>query len=144
MADRRGRRGVPLERVLRVRTLQLGLVRAEEAQANERLASETALRERIAQLAANVAPEAERAGAFTLMAAAHYRDRLHQSAQAAVARERHAANDVERAALARIEAKRDQTAVEKLIARRDAESAIREIRALEEAPPVRRVRHDPC
>ena len=34
------RRGLPLERILRVRTLQLGLVRAEEAQAHERLASE--------------------------------------------------------------------------------------------------------
>lgn len=139
-----GRRGVPLERILRVRTLQLGLVRAEEAQAHERLASETALRERIAQLAAAVAPEAERAGAFTLMAAAHYRDRLNQSADAAVARERHAATGVEHATQATLEAKRDQSAVEKLIARRAAGDAIKDMRALEEAPVAKRVRHDPC
>ena len=138
------RRRAPLERILRVRTLQLGLVRAEEAQANERLASEAALRERIAQLAANVAPEAERAGAFTLMAAAHYRERLNQSAQAAIARERQAAHQVQQAAQATLEAKRDQTAVEKLIARREAVAAIKEMRALEETPPARQVRHDPC
>lgn len=138
------RRGLPLERILRVRTLQLGLVRAEEAQAHERLASETALRERIAQLAANVAPEPERAGAFTLMAAAHYRERLNHSAQAAAVRERQAATGVEQAKQATIEAKRDQTAVEKLIARREAIDVIKEIRALEAAPPMRRVRHDPC
>ena len=138
------KRGAPLERILRVRTLQLGLVRAEEAQANERLASEAALRERIAQLAANVAPEAERAGAFTLMAAAHYRERLNQSAQAAIARERQAAHQVQQAAQATLDAKRDQTAVEKLIARREAVAAIKEMRALEEAPPARQVRHDPC
>lgn len=134
----------PLERILRVRTLQLGLVRAEEVRAYERLASETALKERIVQLAANVAPAAERAGALTLQAAAHYRDRLHQSADAAAARERHAAQRVDAATEATLAAKRDQTAVEKLIARRDAAQVIKEMRALEEALPMRRVRHDPC
>ncbi|MBA4047243.1 MAG: hypothetical protein C0476_01735 [Sphingomonas sp.] len=134
----------PLDRILRVRTLQLGLVRAEEVRAHERLASETALKDRITQLAANVAPAPERAGAFTLMAAAHYRDRLHQSADAAAAREHHAARRVEAATEATLAAKRDQTAVEKLIARREAAQAVKDMRALEEAPPARRVRHDPC
>lgn len=144
MAERGARRGISLDRILRVRGVQLGLVRAEEAQAHDRVASEAALKERIAQLAANVAPETARGGAFSLMAAAHYRDRLHQSAQAAALRERHAIEQAERAAEASRSARRDQSAIEKLIERRDAEEALRQLRALEEAPPLRQVRHDPC
>lgn len=131
-------------RVLRVRTLQVNLARVEEAAAHERLASEAALRERIARLADDVAPRAVAAGGFTLMAAAHYRERLSHSAAAAEARERQAAERAEIASALAREAKRDQTAVEKLIARRDAEVALAAMRALADAPPARQVRHDPC
>lgn len=41
-------------------------------------------------------------------------------------------------------AQRDQSAVEKLIARAQADAVIRELRALEEAPAFRNIRHDPC
>ena len=77
------RRGAALDRILRVREMQLGMVRADEARAREKLASEAALRDRIASLAANIAPTPEASAAFSLKAAAHYRDRLHQSAAAA-------------------------------------------------------------
>ena len=40
-----------LSRILRVRTLQLGLTQADEARAVDRVASEMALRDRIARLA---------------------------------------------------------------------------------------------
>ncbi|MFM9829443.1 MAG: hypothetical protein ACKVOB_11980 [Sphingomonas sp.] len=138
------KRGVPLDRILRVRTLQLGLVRADEARAHEKVTSEAALRERIAQLAANVAPSTTTDHAFSFVAAAHYRDRLTLSAMAADARVRAATEDAERASARSIEARRDQSAIEKLMARDDAADALREVRALETAPPFRRVRHDPC
>jgi hypothetical protein len=133
-----------LDRILRVRTLQLGLVRAEEARANERVASETSLKNRIAQLAEGIAPAPSGGHAFSMIAAAHFRDRLQQSAEAADARLRVAEQGVERAANASREAKRDQSAIEKLLARADAEAAIKAIRAMESAPSVRRIRHDPC
>jgi hypothetical protein len=50
----------------------------------------------------------------------------------------------ERAAEATREAKRDQSAVEKLMVRADREAALKAIRALEAAPAVRKIRHDPC
>ena len=77
-----------LDRILRVRTLQLGLVQAEEARAHDRAASEQMLRSRIAQLTANVSPTpaAEPVAGFSLVAAAHFRERLHQSAEAAEGR----------------------------------------------------------
>ena len=78
------------------------------------------------------------------MAAAHFRDRLHQSAAAADERLRAARSVLERAGEARKQAKRDQSAVEKLIARDDAAAAVKALRALEEAPPLRKIRHDPC
>ncbi|MEP9404045.1 hypothetical protein [Sphingomonas sp. VNH70] len=135
-----------LERVLRVRTLQLGLTRAEEARALAKAADEAALRDRILGLAQAVAPVAlPAASAAMLGAAAHYRERLHLSAQLAERRVAQADLGVERARSATLEAKRDQSAVEKLIARADAAQALREMRALENAPPVRRPnRHDPC
>ncbi|CAN5402375.1 hypothetical protein BH09PSE4_BH09PSE4_06570 [soil metagenome] len=133
-----------LERLLRVRTLQLGLTRADEARAHERLASEAGLKARIAQLAASVAPETSAAEAFSFIAAAHYRERLNASAQAAAARIVSARVGLDAAEAASREAKRDQSAIEELIARAEAEAAVRAIRALEDAPPVRRIRHDPC
>ncbi|TKD52004.1 hypothetical protein [Sphingomonas baiyangensis] len=144
MADRAAKK---LERILRVRTLQLGLSRAEEARAAERVASEIALRNRIAELAANVAPAPSPAQTpgMSLAAAAHFRDRLHQSADAAQRRVVVAEQGLGHAQTATREARRDQSAVEKLIARADVDAALKALRAMEALPPSRpRKRHDPC
>jgi flagellar protein FliJ len=134
-----------LGRLLRVRTLQLGQVQAQEAAANERLDSETGLRTRIAQLADNVAPRTADTGpAATLAAAAYYRDRLHTSAAAADTRVSQAEAGLARARAATREARRDQSAIEKLIARAEAEATVREMRKLEEAPPSGKNRHAIC
>jgi flagellar FliJ protein len=134
-----------LERLLRVRTLQLGLVRASEAAANAKLDSESALQQRIAQLAANVAPKADDTGfAASMAAAAYYRDRLHASAVAADRRREMAEQGVERARAATQEARRDQSAIEKLIVRAEAQVALKELRAMEDAPAFKRNRHAPC
>jgi hypothetical protein len=132
------------DRLLRVRTLQLGQVRAEEGRARARVAHEEALRERIAQLSANVAPSREQSTATGLIAAAHYRERLHQSAHAAQQRVAVAEQSLTAATEATREAKRDQSAIEKLIARGEAETAIKALRALEALPPTGRNRHDLC
>ncbi|MES2754246.1 MAG: hypothetical protein V4659_06240 [Pseudomonadota bacterium] len=137
-------RGKTLARLHRVRTLQLGLVQAAEADANARFQSEAALRVRIAQLAAGVAPQSVAADGVSFAAAALYRERLHTSAQAAEARVANATARVEQAAAATREARRDQHAIEKLIARDTAAEALAALRALEAAPPARTVRHDPC
>lgn len=133
-----------LARILRVRTLQLGLVRADEAQARDKAAGEVLLQARIAQLSASVAPAAAPLAGVALVAAAHFRERLHASAEAAEHRARAAQAQVERAAEATRAARRDQHAIEKLIARADTAAAVRGIRALEVAPPSRPNRHDPC
>lgn len=133
-----------LDRILRVRELQLNLVRADEARAQQKLDSEQSLRNRIAALADNVAPAPEPSGAWTLMAAAHFRDRLHRSAEAADARLRVAERGLERASDATREAKRDHAAIEKLLERDAAEQALKALRELEDAPPVRKFRHGPC
>ncbi len=133
-----------LDRILKVRTLQLGLVQAEEARARDKAAGEVALNNRIAQLAASVAPASEPTAGFSLVAAAHFRERLQQSAEAAEGRLRAARAQAERAADATREARRDQSAIEKLIARADADAVLKAIRALEAAPPTRKIRHDPC
>ena len=135
-----------LDRILRVRTLQLGLVQAEEARAHDRAAREQMLRSRIAQLTANVSPTpaAEPVACFSLVAAAHFRERLHQSAEAAEGRLRAAQATAARASEATREARRDQSAIEKLIARADAEAVVKAIRAMEAAPSTRKIRHDPC
>ena len=133
-----------LARLLRVRTLQLGLTRAEEARAQQRFAGETELKGRISQLAEAVAPTSTETAAFSLVAAAHFRDRLQQSAEAAEARLGAAKAVVDRAAEATRAAKRDQNAIEKLIERADADALIKAIREMEKAPSVRRIRHDPC
>ncbi|MEG3087493.1 hypothetical protein [Sphingomonas sp. PB4P5] len=133
-----------LDRILKVRTLQLGLVRAEEARANERFAGEVNLRNRIAQLTQDIAPTASTGQGLSLIAAAHFRDRLQQSAEAADGRMRAAEHVAALAAEKTREAKRDQSAIEKLLARAQADAALRAIRTLEAAPPSRKIRHDPC
>jgi flagellar FliJ protein len=133
-----------LDRLLRVRTLQLGMTRAAEAQAQDKRASEADLAHRIAQLAKNVAPAPTEGNGFALVAAAHFRSRLQQSAEMAQARLHEADLAAERAAEATREARRDQSAIEKLMARADAEAVLKAIRALEVAPPLRKIRHDPC
>ena len=138
------KRGKTLARIHRVRTLQLGLTRADEARAHDKFASEKLLSGRIALLVEAVAPVHETQVAVSLGAAAHYRERLQKSADATVERMQAAEHHVDRAAEATRAAKRDQTAVEKLLARADADAVLKAIRAMEESPPFRRVRHDPC
>jgi hypothetical protein len=134
-----------LARLHRVRTLQLDQVRADEVRAHARVSQEAQLRERIASLAANVAPApAGESFASTLMAAAHYRDRLHQSAHAAARRVEVAEQGLESARAATREARRDQSAIEKLMAREQVEAALKSLRALEALPPSGRNRHDLC
>jgi flagellar protein FliJ len=135
-----------LERLLRVRTLQLDQVRAAEVHARTKLNQEESLRERIHSLAANVAPAATPAPTFatSLIAAAHYRDRLHQSAHAAERRVDVAHQGLENARAATKEARRDQGAIEKLIEREDARAALKALRELEALPATARKRHDLC
>ncbi|WP_374944164.1 hypothetical protein [Sphingomonas sp.] len=131
-----------LTRIHRVRTLQLGLVRAEEMRALDRVTSETQLADRIATLAAAVAPS--NGAGFSFAASAHYRERLLQSAEAADSRVRTARFQSVQASKNTKAAHRDQVAVEKLIARADADLALRELRDLQNAAPTRKIRHDPC
>lgn len=133
-----------LDRIHRVRTMQLNLVRAAEAEAHAKVESEFALRARIAQLVAGVAPQQTAADGVSFAAAALYRERLQQSAVAAEQRVFHANARVEQATAATRSARQDQHAVEKLIERDDAAEALRALRALEVAPPSRAIRHDPC
>lgn len=133
-----------LERLLRVRTLQLDQVRAAEMHARARVDQEETLKERIAALAANVAPAAAPTFATSLIAAAHYRDRLHQSAHAAERRVAVAQQGLETARAATHEAHRDQSAIEKLIEREEAKAALEALRALEALPAGPRKRHDIC
>jgi flagellar protein FliJ len=121
-----------LARIHRVRTLQLGLARADELAAGQKAAGEAELSRRIADLAAAVAP-VPGGGFAALHAAAHYRDRLHQSAAAAAHRVAAAQAAHARAAEATRAAHRDQGAVEKLLARAAADERRREARALEDA-----------
>jgi hypothetical protein len=133
-----------LERLLRVRTLQLDQVRAAEMHARAKVDQEESLKERIAALAANVAPAAAPTFATSLIAAAHYRDRLHQSAHAAERRVAMAQQGLETARAATREAHRDQSAIEKLIQREEAKAALEALRALEALPAGTRKRHDIC
>lgn len=130
-----------LRRIHRVRTLQLTLARAEEARAHAQVATEQALSVRIAQLAEAVGPAS--GSATTLLAASHYRDRLHRSAIAAGNRLATAEAEASRAVEDARAAKRDQTAVEKLLDRARADALRREMRALEDQPPHGK-RHGPC
>ena len=132
------------DRLLRVRTLQLGQVRSQEVAARAKVAQEEALRSRIDQLAAGVAPAEQQGMATSLIAAAHYRERLHQSALVAAQRVDAAEQQLSRAENATREAKRDQSAIEKLIARGEAEAALKALRALEALPSTGKNRHDLC
>ena len=133
-----------LARLHRVRTIQLHLAHADEARASDHLTSEAQLHARIAQLADGVAPIAASATGVSLGAAAHYRDKLHQSALTAATRVRNAEDHRARTAEATRAARRDQSAIEKLIVRADAVAVSAEMRALEETPPGPGKRHDPC
>lgn len=139
MADKHAKK---LGRLLRVRTLQLDMTRASEVAAREKVANEEALRARIAQLAQGVAPSPAPApgSATTLIAAAHYRERLHQSAAAAERRVVEAQRGLDHARNATQEAKRDQSAIEKLIDRAQANAARKAMRALEDMPATIRKR----
>ncbi|MBR0553134.1 hypothetical protein [Stakelama marina] len=142
MADRAKKR---LDRLHRVRSLQLDLVRMDEMRAAERVANEEKLRDRIAQLSASVAPASTPTEATSLIAAAHYRDRLSQSAQAASHRLQMAERGLDLARERTQEAWRDQSAIEKLIERAQDAAADRARRALEALPgEARKKRHDPC
>lgn len=133
-----------LARIARVRAIQLSLARAAEAHANAQAASEAALNARVAQLAAAIAPAPVTGSAVGLTAAAHYRDRLHQSAAAAQGRVDQANARVTVAAAATRAADRDLKSVEKLQDRDTAAAALAAMRALEAAAPTGRLRHDPC
>ncbi|NYT41749.1 hypothetical protein HZY97_13335 [Sphingomonas sp. R-74633] len=134
-----------LDRLLRVRTLQLDLVRADEVRAVAKVDQEARLRDRIASLAANVAPVASASeSASSLAAAANFRDRLHQSAFAADKRVEVAEQSLEIARTATREARRDQSAIEKLLTRAEADAALKALRELEALPPMGKNRHDIC
>lgn len=133
-----------LKRVHRVRDIQLMLTQRAEADAQAKFASEAALRTRIAQLAAGVAPAPMAADGVSFAAAALYRERLQHSAQAAEQRVANANLRVEQAAAATRAARQDRHAIEKLIERDDAAAALKALRELEAAPTPRIIRHDPC
>lgn len=134
-----------LSRLHRVRSLQLDLVRAEEVQAQARVAQEEQLSARIASLAANVAPTPMATGfGSSMAAAAHLRERLHQSADVAARRVEMAEAGLLTARVATREARRDQSAIEKLMAREAKHSALRALRELEAMPAMKRKRHDLC
>ncbi|WP_294296814.1 hypothetical protein [uncultured Sphingomonas sp.] len=142
MADKHTQK---LNRLLRVRTLQLNLTRAGESTANAKLDSETELTHRIQRLVDNVAPRPSAGGfAADLAAAAYYRDRLHASAVAAETRRAMAEAGLERAREATREARRDQSAIEKLIVRAEAQAVRKELRAMEDAPHFKKNRHASC
>ena len=133
-----------LDRIHRVRTIQINLTRAQEVEARARAANEAALSARIAALADAVSPTPSDAAGFSLNAAAFYRDRLHQSQHAAQVRVDAAEYRLGAASEATRAARRDQNAVEKLRDRAKAEETVKAMRALEESPPAGRKRHDPC
>lgn len=137
-----------LARIHRVRTMQLTLARAEESRQQAALADQQTLTRRIAGLVDAVAPVEEAVGAARFAASAYYRERLHQSAAAAAQRVATAEARAAAATEASHGAKRDQSAVEKLIDRARADALVREMRVLEDAPVFRSrllgKRHDPC
>ncbi|MEJ8630858.1 hypothetical protein P0F65_15235 [Sphingomonas sp. I4] len=154
MADRQQ---AMLNRLHRVRTLQLNLTRAEEARAQERVSTEQSLSQRIAQLVEAVSPvAAPPTAAAGLMARAHFRGRLLE-----IGRCRHRAGRRRRTACRpgrrtdpRGQARPDRR--RKLLERARAAAIRAEMRALEDMPaagsrgglgrgPDRdRNRHDPC
>lgn len=123
-----------LGRLLRVRSLQLDLARAEQAAAAERASSAAALAARIEALHQDVAPRTGADRGLNLFAASHYRDRLAASKIEAHRRVAVADQQLLHAQEAAGAAKRDHNAIEKLVERAlDAEAAAAR-KALEEAP----------
>ena len=123
-----------LGRMLRVRSLQLDLARAEQAQAAERASSAAALAARIESLRQDVSPRQGNEQGLSLFAAAHYRDRLAKSQVEAQRRSAIAVQQLDQAREAANSAKRDHGVVEKLIERGlDAQAAAAR-KALEDAP----------
>lgn len=125
-----------LKRVLKVRALQLDIARADEARAREAKDSAEALRDRIRALGDEVAPAAGAASGLGLIAAAHYRGRLHRSGEEALRRVAQADSRLDAARAATGAARRDHGAVEKLVERALAAEAAAAIRSLHDAPPV--------
>jgi hypothetical protein len=123
-----------LGRMLRVRSLQLDLARAEQAAAAERASSATALAARIDSLRQDVAPREGRDKGLSLFAAAHYRDRLAKSQVEAQRRVQIAHQQLDQARDAASAAKRDHGVVEKLIERELDLQAAAARKALEDAP----------
>ena len=132
MADRRDAKR--LGRMLRVRSLQLDLARAEQAAAAERASSAAALAARIDSLRQDVAPREGREQGLSLFAAAHYRDRLARSQVEAQRRVLLAHEQLDGARDAASAAKRDHGVVEKLIERELESQAAAVRKALEDSP----------
>jgi hypothetical protein len=127
-----------LGRMLRVRSLQLDLARAEQAAAAERASSAAALAARIESLRQDVAPRQGAEQGLTLFAAAHYRDRLARSQVEAQRRVQLAHQQLDLARDAATAAKRDHGVVEKLIERELEAQARAALKALEDAPQTAR------
>jgi hypothetical protein len=123
-----------LGRMLRVRSLQLDLARAEQAAAAERASSASALADRIESLRQDVAPRQGSDHGLSLFAAAHYRDRLARSQVEAQRRMLAAHQQLDQARNAANSAKRDHGVVEKLIERELQAQAAAVRKALEDAP----------
>jgi hypothetical protein len=123
-----------LGRMLRVRSLQLDLARAEQAVAAERASSAAALAARIESLRQDVAPRQGTDQGLSLFAAAHYRDRLAKSGIEAQRRVQVAHQQLDQARDAASAAKRDHGVVEKLIERELEAQAAAARKALEDAP----------
>lgn len=128
------RDGKRLGRMLRVRSLQLDLARAEQAAAADRVSSATALADRIEGLRQDVAPRAGTDQGLSLFAAAHYRDRLARSQVEAQRRVTVTHQQLDQARDAASSAKRDHGVVEKLIERELDVQAAAARKALEDAP----------
>ena len=123
-----------LGRMLRVRSLQLDLARAEQAAAAERASSASALAARIESLRQDVAPRQGTDQGLSLFAAAHYRDRLAKSGLEAQRRVQITRQQLDQARDAASAAKRDHGVVEKLIERELEAQAAAARKALEDAP----------
>ncbi len=123
-----------LGRMLRVRSLQLDLARAEQAQAADRASSARALADRIEALRQDVSPREGGNQGLSLFAAAHYRDRLARSGIEAQRRLQVAHQQLDHARSAATSAKRDHGVVEKLIDRELEAKAKAARKAMEDAP----------
>ena len=123
-----------LGRMLRVRSLQLDLARAEQAAAAERASSASALAARIESLRQDVAPRQGTDQGLSLFAAAHYRDRLAKSGIEAQRRVQITHQQLDQARDAASAAKRDHGVVEKLSERELEAQAAAARKALEDAP----------